>query len=565
MERLVTPGPLSSDHAKLESSCNSCHSSFRKEAQNSKCAACHKGIKADIASRTRFHGKFSPARTGTCKSCHSEHRGRSFKLVAFDRATFNHSLTNYPLTGAHTKASCTSCHGAGSNYRGTSTSCSTCHKADEPHQGKLGTNCQACHTTGSWKEISRYDHAKTGFALSGAHARASCMSCHTGQTWKGLPRTCISCHSRDDAHKGSRGTNCGSCHSNTTWRAVTFDHNSTGFPLIGGHAAASCAGCHGPSNAVKKPGRTCIACHAKDDAHERKNGTECAECHTSRSWTQIQFDHNRLTEFALKGAHLRTSCESCHKVPAKTASPPMTCFGCHSADDSHKGGNGQDCGRCHTETSWKKVNFDHNKMTGFALTGKHAQAKCEACHVEPADVVKLSVQCGACHAKDDAHSGKLGKDCARCHDTSSWADNIRFDHALTRFPLLGKHRDTQCIDCHVDQSFAAKGVTCASCHKDDHHRGSLGAPANCQACHNALDWKNWSFDHDSRTDFALTGKHRGLICSACHNRPGDPGDTRAECVSCHRRQDVHRGGFGTDCERCHNTESFAEISMRNRQ
>lgn len=46
MERLVTPGPLSGAHARLEAKCDSCHSSFRKEAQNGRCAACHKGVAA---------------------------------------------------------------------------------------------------------------------------------------------------------------------------------------------------------------------------------------------------------------------------------------------------------------------------------------------------------------------------------------------------------------------------------------------------------------------------------------------------------------------------------------
>lgn len=45
LERLITPGPLAAGHAKLESNCDSCHSSFRKEAQNGKCLACHKGIR----------------------------------------------------------------------------------------------------------------------------------------------------------------------------------------------------------------------------------------------------------------------------------------------------------------------------------------------------------------------------------------------------------------------------------------------------------------------------------------------------------------------------------------
>jgi hypothetical protein len=564
VERLITPGALSSDHAKLEAKCDSCHSSFDKSGQQTRCTSCHKGVGADIAQRTRYHGKYAKARSQACKTCHSEHKGRGYQLITFSRTGFDHALTNYPLTGAHSRAGCSACHGSGNNYRGISTRCATCHKRDEPHLGRLGTACQTCHTTSDWKSIAPFDHTRTGFRLSGAHARASCMSCHTGQVWQGLSQGCVACHAKDDAHRGSRGANCASCHMTSAWSAVTFDHDSTGFPLVGGHADAACAGCHGAGNANKHPSRTCVACHAKDDTHKGANGSDCASCHTPRAWKIIAFDHTRSTDFPLRGAHQGVECSACHTLPPKQASPPVTCFGCHAADDDHKGGNGQDCGRCHNETAWDKVDFDHNTMTQFPLLGKHAQARCEACHVQPADVEKPSVTCGACHTADDVHGGKLDQNCGRCHNSDSWKDGIRFDHALTHFPLLGKHAGLQCASCHADKTFAAKGVTCSACHIDDHHKGALGTPAACGDCHNTVDWKAWRFDHDLRTDFALTGKHKGLVCSACHNRPGDPGDVAIQCGACHRRDDIHRGEFGDDCARCHTTEDFARITMPGR-
>lgn len=559
MERLVTPGPLSGAHARLEAKCDSCHTSFRKEAQNGRCTACHKGVGADIAQRSHYHGKHAPARTAACKSCHSEHKGRNLSLIRLDRASFNHALSEYPLTGAHQRATCAGCHGASHNYRGVPRDCASCHAKKDPHLGRLGRACQNCHTTAAWKSVLGFNHAATGFALTGAHRTAACMSCHAGQRWKGLPATCVSCHARDDAHKGSRGTNCASCHTSASWRTASFDHSGTGFPLLGAHAGAACAGCHGPGNANKHPGRTCIACHARDDTHKGGNGTDCARCHTPSNWTRTSFDHDRMTTFPLKGGHRIAACAGCHKQAPRLAKPPVTCFGCHAADDSHKGGNGQDCARCHTEKSWKAVDFNHATMTRFALLGKHAKAPCQACHLRPASEVKLSTQCGACHAKDDAHAGRLGNDCQRCHSDDGWKLGVRFDHALSRLPLLGKHAALQCTACHADKTFAAKGTACAACHQDKHHAGTLGTPAQCQACHNTTGWQAWSFDHDKATRFALTGRHRGLICSACHVRPGDPAKLGAQCVDCHRRQDVHRGGFGEDCARCHVTGSFGEI------
>lgn len=565
MERLITPGPLSGPHARLESKCDSCHSSFRKEAQNAKCAACHKGVAGDIASGTRFHGRFGPARTGSCKACHSEHKGRGLQLIRLDRGSFNHGLTDFALTGAHARASCAGCHGSGSNYRGVARDCAACHAAKDPHRGQLGKACQNCHSTAAWKPVQGFDHGRTGFALTGAHRQAACMDCHAGQRWKRLGTSCVACHARDDAHRGSRGTNCASCHNTSAWRAVTFDHDSTGFPLVGGHATAACAACHGANNANRHPVRTCIGCHAKDDKHKGANGTDCASCHNPRSWTLTSFDHDRMTRFPLKGAHRSAECAACHKQPPKVVKPPVTCIGCHAADDAHKGTRGQDCERCHTATAWKSVNFNHDTMTRFPLAGKHAALPCQSCHIRPASELKLSAECGACHAKDDAHAGKLGQACGRCHDSNSWRGKVRFDHDLTRFPLLGKHAQLACAACHSDKGFTARGLTCAACHDDKHHLGALGTPASCRNCHNTLDWKTWSFDHDSATQFALTGRHKGLICSACHARAGDPAKLGTQCVDCHRRNDVHHGGFGEDCERCHVTEGFNRIRIGAKQ
>ncbi|GAA4759665.1 cytochrome c3 family protein [Novosphingobium ginsenosidimutans] len=558
MERLVTPGPLANSHAKLESNCEACHSSFRKEAQNGKCLSCHKGVASDVASGTKFHGRFGPARSSSCKSCHSDHKGRNNGLIALNPSTFNHALTDFTLTGAHQRVKCAGCH-RGNDFRGRPKDCGSCHAATDPHKGQLGRACQTCHTTAAWKPVQGFNHASTGFPLTGAHAGKACMSCHAGQRWKNLPATCNSCHAKDDAHGGSRGTNCASCHTTASWRAATFDHATTGFPLIGGHAAATCAGCHGAGNANRNPSRGCYACHASNDSHKGANGTDCASCHTPRGWRQISFDHDRMTSFSLKGAHRTASCQACHKQPPKVAKPPATCFGCHAADDIHKGSNGQDCARCHQVTAWKAVDFNHNTMTAFPLAGKHAEAKCEACHARPAREVKLSGQCSACHAKQDPHAGKLGGDCGRCHTAAAWTGSVKFDHDLTRFPLLGKHAALACTACHADKSYAAKGNTCAACHADKHHAGTLGTPAQCQNCHSTSDWTAWRFDHDRQTGFALTGKHKGLVCSACHARPGNPAQQGTQCIDCHRRHDPHRGGFGEDCERCHTTSGFSEI------
>jgi hypothetical protein len=200
-------------------------------------------------------------------------------------------------------------------------------------------------------------------------------------------------------------------------------------------------------------------------------------------------------------------------------------------------------------------------MTRFALTGKHSAVRCETCHTQPPNALKLAMECGSCHAKVDIHAGKLGANCQNCHDTNDWKTRVSFDHALTRFPLLGKHAAIQCSGCHADRSFSAKGVACADCHADTFHKQTLGTPSKCSTCHNSTNWKVWNFDHDTATEFTLSGRHKGLICSACHTRPGDPAKQSGKCIDCHRRADIHRGGFGEACEQCHVTTTFRDILM----
>lgn len=70
--------------------------------------------------------------------------------------------------------------------------------------------------------------------------------------------------------------------------------------------------------------------------------------------------------------------------------------------------------------------------------------------------------------------------------------------------------------------------------------------------------KNSNFDH-GKTNFPLTGKHKQVRCENCHTRTLI--DTPRDCLSCHKRDDVHRGRR-PDCARCHTTNRWSEIIRR---
>ena len=68
------------------------------------------------------------------------------------------------------------------------------------------------------KKDRSFDHSETRFPLTGRHRRVACESCHKS-TLKDTPRRCISCHRKDDVHRGRR-PNCEKCHVTTNWGTI---------------------------------------------------------------------------------------------------------------------------------------------------------------------------------------------------------------------------------------------------------------------------------------------------------------------------------------------------------
>jgi len=495
VESAIMPGKVIEGHAKLESDCKNCHVRFNRNAQSGLCLDCHKNVARDVQQKQGYHGRIPQQE---CRACHTEHKGRDVNIAPVDPKTFDHRLTNFTLKGAHatSKAQCRDCHVQGKKFREAPSECVACHRKDDKHKGKLGDKCADCHNENKWKE-TRFDHSKTHFPLTGKHVDVACKSCHLDPSFKGTPTRCVACHRKDDERKGHKG----------------------------------------------------------------KFGDKCETCHSDREWKAIRFDHDRDTRFMLRGKHRITKCTTCHTGNLYQEKLATQCVACHRKDDErkgHKGKFGDKCETCHTEKVWDTTTFDHDKQTKYPLRGKHAQAKCSACHTGFLYKDKLKTDCISCHLKDDKHKGQEGRDCQRCHNERSWK-TANFDHGLARFPLLGKHIKVDCNKCHLTPAFRDAKTDCIACHrKDDKHKMRLGT--DCGLCHNARDWKAWDFDHDRRTHFKLDGAHKGIDCLACHRRPMDHKvSLSGSCASCHDDDDVHNGGFGRECARCHVTSSFKKL------
>ncbi len=564
IESILAPGKLIAGHVKLEDDCKQCHIKFDRKGQSALCADCHKLVAADMKAKTGFHGTLKPQ---ACNVCHTDHKGRDEQIASFDKKKFDHNQTDFHLKGKHQPLACDKCHVAGKKYRDAALACDGCHKKDDTHKGSLGPKCADCHNETNWKE-AKFDHNTTKFKLEGKHEDAKCADCHKGNKYKDTSRTCVSCHKKDDdsskGHKGQFGEKCETCHGVKAWKPALFNHDmDTKYALRGKHQTTTCAACHKEPLYRTKLSQDCYACHAKDDKHKDTLGRDCVSCHSERSWKEpAKFDHDK-SSFPLLGKHGKVECKECHKSPLFKEAP-KECVGCHKKDDKHNATLGDKCSECHGETDWKTTTgrFSHDK-TKFVLRNAHAETKikCTAWNKDLQSYRKTPLDCFNCHKKDDKHEGQAGKVCESCHNDSTWKVS-KFDHALTRFALTGRHLVATCKSCHLTPRFKDAARDCYSCHKkEDKHKLTLGV--RCESCHNTRSWTLWDFNHDKRTKYVLDGAHRKVKCDSCHKQEAPAGKDAAplasNCFACHQSADVHDGQFGVRCEQCHVTESWKKF------
>jgi hypothetical protein len=501
-----------------------------------------------------------------------------------------------PLARAHEKldhpTQCFQCHARGG---GMTQRCLDCHtgiaaqrKGGRGLHGREARDkdCAGCHPDHAgrdfdlvkWDEgaAERFDHRRTGYALTGKHAALECQDCHQAKHQR--PAAVAAGATREPAHR---------------WLGL---------------------------------GTACRSCHA--DPHKTRFGNDCEKCHTTRDWKAIEskrFDHD-LTRYPLRGKHASVRCESCHDPASATGkTPPFeSCGSCHQ--DAHAGqatiaGKPADCAACHTVQGWEPSTFTvaMHQRTDYPLEGRHAGVRCAACHPRrPAGPAAAALgtarvvmrpphaRCASCHA--DAHGGQLAARadrgaCESCHRVGGWTPS-RYtvaDHAASAFKLEGAHAGTPCADCHglgrkglpAPAAAAALGTArfafrlaereCVQCHHDP-HRGRFAAggararAGGCVACHDPERWRPARVTVEAHREFGfvLEGAHRAVPCTGCHaelkGRPeasslalaAHPAPlafdkSRRACVDCH--DDVHQGQFKPRrdrgaCEACHGVEDW---------
>jgi nitrate/TMAO reductase-like tetraheme cytochrome c subunit len=354
----------------LEQNCNSCHKDFHQGTLGNNCSNCHNtekfrpaaGFNHDKAAfkLTGSHKnvecikchpaeerkgekfqKFKGVIFNNCSSCHKDvhlgkfgtdcqscHSTNSFHQI--NQSAFDHNKTNFPLIGKHNSVKCNDCHKENLSSKPKHEKCTDCHS--DYHKGEFVENglikdCSNCHNESGYSP-SLYTvekHNTTKFQLSGSHLAVPCAGCHfKTNVWhfKTIGLECIDCHNNvhgeEISSKFMGKNNCSGCHNSERWSTISFEHDKTGFILLGKHIAVSCGSCHYRGDNVSKEfkfsslGKSCLGCH-KDYHYGQFSEEECERCHTFDNWKPSKFNHSK-TRFSLEGAHSKLECIRCHSV-----------------------------------------------------------------------------------------------------------------------------------------------------------------------------------------------------------------------------------------------------------
>lgn len=521
---------------------------------------------------------------------------RTLLLREVEYPGFQHgTLSSFKLTGAHHFVSCTNCH-VRSRFWGTPQACEACHldryrttQSPDHEASGFPTDCSQCHVTSRFKGARGGHTASSRFPLTGRHAEAGCAACHVNGEFKKLDTACASCHLADyeattnPNHSSTGiGKECGVCHTPSGWSGAKTDHSQTQFPLTGKHAKIACNFCH-TAGLTGKPPKECKACHeanylATSNPNHAAAGypTGCDACHTTEAFKPAKVDHPRQ-RFPLDGKHGLVQCAQCHKGGTLIAVDPK-CASCHleqyrsTVNPNHVAlGFPQTCETCHTTAGFKGAAIKHDK---FALTGRHVQTACSACHRDGV-YQGTSRTCAGCHidrynatTKPPHQQQGYPTECQLCHSTSQFTGAL-FQHA-NFFALEGKHAAVQCSQCHIGDTYKGTPRDCVGCHQATYSATTApnhiaqGFPTSCQNCHTPTGWKPANFTH---TTFTLVGKHLTTECAKCHVT-GQYTGTNRECYGCHSANynattNPNHGqlAYPTTCQNCHTPAGWKPASF----
>ena len=230
------------------------------------------------------------------------------------------------------------------------------------------------------------------------------------------------------------------------------------FPISTGPHAVDCNTCHGAFASFSQ--FTCFNCHGHeqpltDMLHvSLTSGTpslpdggmayaydsvSCLQCHASGD--RVPYDHTGIT----------ASCASCHASDAPFVALPVAGVGLDGGAFTHPPVGTNDCGACHTTTTWlgagnAPTDLIHDAaqdITVAALVPSYAGTSISRLTPQT-ETLSMSMN----HQTTDLAAGILGG-CANCHDTSTgtYFPGALHSSLANSVPVLAQ--PALCMDCHA--------------------------------------------------------------------------------------------------------------------
>jgi len=173
-----TSFPLTGSHIGVR--CQNCHPQAQYLGTGKDCIACH----AD----NDVHGaEFS----SSCKDFHNTEN--------WSDPSFDHSLSNFPLTGSHASLNCQECHIEAALQK-PSQECASCHADPAFHQGIFSADCGECHSTEAWVP-ARFEQQHNFPINHGENGGSTCTTCHPNSL---SMYDCYSCHEHSQGETESK-------------------------------------------------------------------------------------------------------------------------------------------------------------------------------------------------------------------------------------------------------------------------------------------------------------------------------------------------------------------------
>jgi hypothetical protein len=513
---------------------------------------------------------------------------------------FNHMRTGFPLTGAHIKLECETCHVEGL-FKGTPTNCAGCHSQGRRVVApfKSATHmltqapCETCHTNTISFQGARFNHV--GVQPKG------CQTCHSGLTAPGKPSGHI-----------ATTLSCDSCHRTSSWQPAAFNHSGV---------FETCSNCHNGSKAKGKPSNhitttaacdschksgfitfagaiydhagvlpnTCISCHAsgtngaktKTTGHIPTGNIQCDICHVGTGY--VSFAGSTMNHPAVEAVPM--NCSTCHNgsytsqgsflggAKAKTANHVVTsaeCGTCHLGRSSFLGGlfnhataSPPVAGICQTCHNGVKALGKTNSATHNGTT-----ASCDTCHGTANGYTSfagaafnhvgvVAGTCGTCHlgqtaarTKSTTHIPTTGNACDACHLTTTSFLAPTMNHSAVG--------STPCATCH-NGSYLTEGTQYGGAlAKTANH---IATSASCNTCHHSFTtFAGVVFDHAGVTPTTCGSCHLTGIGGAKMKTAAHIPTTSNACDACHKSGYTsflnptvnHAAVTIYRCDNCHN-------------